>query len=118
MGTGKTYAGEPTLTDTQVLDFCRQGYLLLQGVVPEEINRRVMDYLDAHPTPEPTEILDCDWFVENVILNRQAAGAVRSLLGRNVHLPILMSNHRRQCPQPWERSRRLPRRLRFKWQVG
>ena len=29
---------EPTLKDSQVLEFCREGYLLLPGVVPEEIN--------------------------------------------------------------------------------
>lgn len=100
MGTRKTYTGVPTLTDTQILEFCKQGYLLLPGIVPEEINRRVTAYLDTNPHLEPTEILDCDWFVENVILAPQAIGAVRSLLGRNVHLPILMSNHRRQCPHP------------------
>jgi hypothetical protein len=43
---------------------------------------------------EPTGILKEDWFIENVILNPAAAGAVRCLLGRNFHLPILMSNHR------------------------
>jgi hypothetical protein len=49
---------------------------------------------------EPTAILQEDWFNEHVICNPQAAGAVRSLLGANFHLPVLMSNHRRRCPAP------------------
>ena len=31
----------PTLNDTQVLEFCKQGYLMLEAVVPDSINRRV-----------------------------------------------------------------------------
>ncbi len=38
---------EPTLNDQQVIDFCRNGYLTLPGAVPEEINRKVVDYLDT-----------------------------------------------------------------------
>ena len=34
----KTRRCEPTLTDTQVLKFCRNGFLLLEGVVPDETN--------------------------------------------------------------------------------
>src|SRR5579872_4692343 len=96
----KTCDCAPTLTDSRVTEFCKTGYILLPGVVPQETNRRVMEYLETNPHPEPTEILGFDWFVEHVICNPQAAGAVRSLLGRNFHLPVLMSNHRRQCPAP------------------
>ena len=39
----------PTLNDTQVLEFCKQGYLMLEAVVPDSINRRVSDYIAAHP---------------------------------------------------------------------
>jgi hypothetical protein len=103
----RTYDCPPTLTDTQVLDFCKKGFLVLEGVVTEEINRRTLAYLDEHPVLEPTDILKEDWFVENVILNPQAAGAVRSLLGQNFGLPILMSNHRGKGPSPaqgWHRD--------------
>ena len=31
----------PTLSDTQVLDFCRQGFLVLGGLITNEINERV-----------------------------------------------------------------------------
>jgi hypothetical protein len=88
----------PTLTDSQVLEFCRQGYLILPGVVPEEINRRAFAYLETNTHYEPTQILDFDWFQDHVICNPAAAGAVRSLLGPGYGLPVLMSNHRRQCP--------------------
>ena len=71
----------PTLTDTEVLEFCKHGYLLLDGVVPEEINRRTVAFVDNNTSLEPTNILAENWFIENVILNPAAAGAVRSLLG-------------------------------------
>jgi hypothetical protein len=94
----RTYDCEPILTDLQVLEFCKQGFLMLEGVVPDEINRRTFAYLDAHRSHEPSTILLEDWFVNNVLLQPQAAGAVRSVLGKNVGLPVLMSNHRVECP--------------------
>ncbi len=103
----KTYNCNPTLTDTQVLEFCKNGFLMLEGVVPDEINRRTYDYLEGNTHYEPTAILQEDWFIDNVILNPHAAGAVRSLLGRDFGIPILMSNHRVQCPvgaQNWHRD--------------
>jgi hypothetical protein len=89
-----TYDCAPTLTDTQVLDFCKNGFMMLEAVVPDEIDRRTCAYLDEHDVIEPTEILREDWFHENVICNPAAAGAVRSLLGKSFGLPILMSSHR------------------------
>lgn len=97
-----TWDCEATLTDTQVIEMCASGYLFLEAAVPDAINRRVIDFLSGNIAIEhqPTELLFEDWFVENVILNPAAAGAIRSLLGRNFHLPKLMSNHRTECPQP------------------
>ena len=94
----KTYDCEATLTDSQVLDFCRNGFLMLEGVVPDDVNRRSTEFCDEHPEMEPTAILNEDWFHENVTINPVAAGAIRSLLGKNFHLPVLMSNHRVECP--------------------
>ena len=117
----RTFDCEPTLTDTQVLQFCRDGYLCLQGVVPDEINERTCDYLNGdlpinpcfipkgithadlermRDTHEPSSILLEDWYIEHVLLNRELAGALRSLLGQNVGLPVLVSNHRVECPMP------------------
>jgi hypothetical protein len=103
----ETYDCPPTLNDTQVLEFCKKGFLMLEGVVPAEINTQTNEYLEAHPQSEPTDILREDWFRQNVILQPQVAGAVRSLLGANFALPNLMSNHRVQTPtgsQHWHRD--------------
>ena len=103
----KTHHGEPTLDDSQVLEFCKQGFLMLEAVVPEEINRRTVAFLEADPSMEPTGILQEEWFHRDVILNSQVAGAVRSLLGQEFGLPILMSNHRVRGPLPaqnWHRD--------------
>jgi hypothetical protein len=97
---GEKHDCKATLDDQQVMDFCRNGYLKLEGVVPDKINTRVVDFLDTHDSAEPSEILAEDWFVDGVIKNPQAAGAVRSLLGKNFALPLLISNHRVHCPAP------------------
>ncbi len=98
---------EPTLTDTAILDFCKNGYLLLEGVVPDDVNRKAVAHVDNNTFYEPTDILDHDWFVEHVVLNPVAAGAIRSLLGANFTTPVLMSNHRVHMPSPaqnWHRD--------------
>jgi hypothetical protein len=44
----------PMLTDSQVLDFCRTGMLLLPGAVPEVINAKARAYLEGSvPVGEP-----------------------------------------------------------------
>ena len=97
----ETWECAPTLNDTEIMEMCANGYLVLEAVVPDEINRKVLDFLsgDIAVDYEPTELLDEDWFIEHIILNPQAAGAIRSLLGNNFHLPMLISNHRAECPQ-------------------
>lgn len=95
----KTFDCEPTLTDRDVIEFCQNGFLILEGVVSDDVNRRTLDFVNEHPVLEPIGILDKDWFVEGVILNPQAAGAVRSLLGADFKLPRMLSNHRVECPK-------------------
>ncbi len=99
-----TNESEPTLTDTQVLEFCKNGFVMLKGVVPDEINRRTSEFIETHGQGP---LLQEEWFVEEVLLNPQAAGAVRSLLGRNFALPKGIANHRIECPAPdqnWHRD--------------
>ncbi len=84
----------PTLTDSDVLEFCKKGYILLEGVVSDDVNHKVTQFLEEHPSYEPSEILQEDYFVNDVLLNPQVAGAVRSLLGKQFALPVLISNHR------------------------
>ena len=96
---GEIYDCEPTLTDQQVIEFCKNGFMMLEAVVPDDINRRTTEFVDRYPEIEPIEILDEEWFVDHVIKNPQAAGAVRSLLGKDFKVPMIMGNHRVQCPR-------------------
>ena len=43
-----TYDCEPTMTDTQVLDFCKKGFLMLEAVVPDEVNKKTCDYCELY----------------------------------------------------------------------
>ncbi len=100
----ETYRCDPTLNDSQVLDFCIHGFLKLDGVVPADVNARAMAYADEHPTLRPDGLLSEPWFVDGVILNPAAVGAVRSILGNDLVLPYKMTNHRNQNPsegQKW-----------------
>ena len=122
--TERTFDCAPTLTDREVLAFCRDGHLLLPGIVPDEINRRVCDWLDrkvpASPshipdglthadlermrgTHEPSGILLEEWYLQHVLLNPLLAGVMRSLLGAHVGLPVLVSHHFMQCPAEAQR---------------
>jgi hypothetical protein len=117
----RTFDCPPSLSDEQVVDFCRDGYLLLRGVVPDETNRRTIAWLNgerpAEPVAippgmtaddlqrirashEPSSIFLEEWFLRDVLLNEQLVGVMRSLLGRSVQLPVLASHHGTQCPQP------------------
>lgn len=117
----RAFDATPTMTDSQVLEFCRDGHLLLKGIVPDEINQRARDWLDGklplnpvvmppgmtlkdlehiRATHEPSAILLEEWFIEHVLMNPQLAGVLRSLLGANVGLPVITSLHRANCPLP------------------
>ncbi|MEC9378091.1 MAG: hypothetical protein VX528_03920, partial [Candidatus Latescibacterota bacterium] len=110
---------EPTLTDSKVLEFCREGYILLPGVVDDAVNERARAWLEgkipAEPSFVPEGMTDQDmerirgshepstlfletWFIEGVLLQPQLAGIMRSLLGSKVGLPILVSHHASQGP--------------------
>ena len=95
----RTYDCEPTLNDLQVLDFCHNGYLMLEGVVPDEINKKTTQFLEERTGETFGKIVDEDWFVDNVLTNPQAAGAVRSLLGKDFSLTMpYMANHQAEGP--------------------
>jgi hypothetical protein len=101
----RTHDCEPTLDDNEVLDFCKTGVLMLEGVVPDEINQRVIDYLSTPEgsRPDVARLLNEDWFVDGVILNPEAAGAMRSLLGKNFGLPNQLALHRGDGPGSGQR---------------
>ena len=97
-----------------MLEFCKRGYVMLEGVVTDEVNRQVREYLADHPYEredggafEDQGLLQEPWFVDGVLLNRQAAGAVRLLLGERPALPTWMYNHQARSPrsaQTWHRD--------------
>ena len=104
----RTHDCQPTLNDLQVLDFCKSGFLVLEGVVPDEINAQALDYLADHTEHTPIGILEEDWFVDNVLFNPHAGGAIRSLLGRDFEFVFpMLCNHRATSPGPaqnWHRD--------------
>lgn len=110
-----TYDCAPSLTDADMLQFTKTGYLALPAVVPDEINSRCCAFLEQHAledhsaveaagavdgkvrigrVAEPMELLGQAWFVDQVLCCPAVVGAVRSLLGAEFGLPILISNHR------------------------
>ncbi len=93
-----------TLTDAEVLSFCKNGYLMYKAVVSGDINKWVTEFLEDN---DPTCLLKEDRFTEHVLLNPEAGGAVRALLGENSALPTGMANHRVEDPlgaQNWHRD--------------
>ena len=93
-----------TLTDAEVLSFCKNGYLMYKAVVSGDINKWVTEFLEDN---DPTCLLKEDRFIEHVLLNPKAGGAVRALLGENFALPTGMANHRVEDPldaQNWHRD--------------
>ena len=98
-----TYDCKPTLTDSQMVEFCRNGYLMLEGVIPEDINKQAREFMDDHHEETGMRQMDSlmkeDWFVDKVIRHPEAAGAVRSLLGPNYREPEWLAWFRGETPE-------------------
>lgn len=45
-------------TITQVMEFCRRGFLVLEGIVPPEIDRKTLESLDAFYATQPEDLPD------------------------------------------------------------
>ena len=76
----QTYDCEPTLNDSEVLEFCKNGYMLLDRVVPSEINKKVTAWVNEPAGKAHVEnYINLDdryqdlareqWFKDNVLLN-------------------------------------------------
>lgn len=89
---------KPTMTDLDVLDFCKQGIFVLDGVIPDRTNRWVSEYLDGEGNDSQT-LLKEERFINEVLLQPEVAGVTRSLLGGCFKLPDWMANHRLVGPQ-------------------
>lgn len=83
----------PTMTDVDVLDFCKKGILILPSVIDDTTNRWVYDYLDREGA-KPNDLVTDPRYVEEVLFHPKVAGVVRSLLGAGFQLPDWMANHR------------------------
>ena len=90
---------KPTMTDPHVLDFCKKGFLLLEGVIPDSTNQWVFEYLDRKDT-DKNQLVQDKRFIEEVLLHPEVAGVARSLLGAHFQLPDWMANHRLVGPTP------------------
>ena len=96
-----THDCAPTLTDSEVLEFCKVGYHMLEAVVPNEVNQRVVAYMDDAFDRGGRQMKDLmmeEWFVDGVLSQADAAGAARSLLGANFTLPIWATWFREESP--------------------
>ncbi len=91
---------EPTLTDQQIIQFCRDGYMEFPGAVSKDITDRALDYVAENPdyAMQPVPLLNESWFTDGLIFAPVVAGAVRSLLGAGFGLPWMMANHIGKCP--------------------
>ena len=91
---------KPTMTDDDVMDFIALGYVLLEGVVPEDFNRECDDL----PRGRANDLIASDAFTKEVLLHPEVAGVARSLLGENFRVPSGGHHHFYEAPhmgQTW-----------------
>jgi len=91
---------KPTMTDSDVMDFVAQGYVLLEGIIGEDFNRQC----DTLPPGNANAFITSDAFIEEVLLHSELAGVARSLLGENFRLPNGGHHHFYEAPhfgQTW-----------------
>lgn len=82
-----------SMTDEEVIDFCKKGFHILEEVISDSTNRWVTEYLDRDDA-DPNKLATEERFVQEVLLHPEVAGVARSLLGEGFLLPDWMANHR------------------------
>ncbi len=80
---------EPTLNDSQIMQFIHNGYITLERIVDAEFNRTC----DSVPGGHLSDFVCTDEFRRNVLLHSEVSGVVRSLLGENFLVPISAHHH-------------------------
>ncbi len=102
-----THDCKPTLTDRQVIKFCRLGYLKLEAAVAPEVCAKIIDFFrEKEPRDNLDEMGDAcalmeeDWFLQGLVLCPSVIGAIRSLVGANFIYSNYMANHPGRCPEP------------------
>ena len=84
---------EPAMTDLDVLDFCKSGLFVLEGVIPDGTNRWIYEYINQEGN-DSQKLVEEERFIEEVLHHPEVAGVTRSLLGERFQLPDWMANHR------------------------
>jgi len=90
----------PTMADDDVMDFVALGYVLLEGVIDEDFNRKCLDLEKGNVDA----FVVSDAFTQKVLLHPNVAGSVRSLLGRDFLVPSGGHHHVIEAPflgQTW-----------------
>jgi hypothetical protein len=80
---------QPTMTDRDVMDFVARGYVLLEGVVSDDIRQRY----EALPDRSLAPLVQTREFIEGLFLNPEVAGVARSLLGTDFLVPTKAHHH-------------------------
>ena len=80
---------QPTMNDSQVMDFISRGTVVVEGVVSDEFNRQC----ETLPGRSINEFACTPGFRNEVLLHPEIAGVARSLLGRNFLIPITAHHH-------------------------
>ena len=91
---------QPSMDDSQVMEFVFAGYVIAAGVVSDELNRQC----EALPRGGLKDFVQTAEFRRGVFLNPQIAGVVRSLLGENFIVPTTAHHHLYEGPhagQTW-----------------
>ncbi len=91
---------KPTMTDEQVMRFIGDGYIVLEGIIPDEINRQC-EFLSGGRL---TDFARTDTFQNTVFLHPEVAGVIRSLLGPDFLVPVNAHHHLYEQPhrgQTW-----------------
>jgi hypothetical protein len=79
----------PTMTDADVMDFIREGYVALEGVVSDEFNRDCDDL----PAGGSNDFIQSAAYLDQVLMLPEVAGVARSLLGEGFELPTIGHHH-------------------------
>ena len=80
---------QPTMTDDEVMEFIANGYVVLEAIVDDSYNRACADV----PAGRADDLAQDGEFIRQVLLQPQAAGVVRSLLGENFRVPTGAHHH-------------------------
>ena len=73
----------PTLGDDAVMEFVATGFVLLEGIIDDDFNRRCQDL----PRGNCDAFIASPAFTERVLLHPEVAGIARTLLGEDFQVP-------------------------------